>query len=318
VIRLASFVTRLSSFAALVLAGTSCRAPSAARAVSEPSETVFTARSHANVFFVGHSLINFEMPKNMETMARSLGLELEWNAQIIDGAALEVHVEHPERTQSMRVDEALRSGFYDTLVMTEAVPIGDMIRYRDASRHAARLAEMAWRDHPKARVFLHEVWMHRNRPRGSPFMRRLDWRAFLDEDLPKWERVADDASRRAGGVPVAVLPAGRAIGNLVDAIDEGEVPGLFKEDELFVDHVHLTPLGNHYVAAVTLAAVFQRSPSGASGEVVDRQGRLIATLPKQMREALYRIAWNAVSTYPRANTSRSTVDALARSAREEP
>jgi hypothetical protein len=301
--------------AALACAGASCREPAPVRASTEATPVVFAARSHANVFFVGHSLINFEMPKNMEVMAKSLGLELEWNAQIIDGAPLEVQVKHPERTQSMRVDEALHSGFYDTLVMTESVPIGDALRYRDTPRHAATLAERARRDHPDARVFLAEVWMHRDRPRGSPFMKRLDWRRFLDDDLPTWESVADAAGRRSGGVPVAVLPAGRAIGKLVDAISEGDVPGIFGEEELFADQVHLTPLGNHFVAAVTLAAIYQRTPSGASGEVVDRDGRLIVTLPERTREALYQIAWNAVSSYARASTSRDF--GVARGARTE-
>src|SRR5690606_32330693 len=146
-------------------------------------------------------------------------------------------------------------------------------------------------------------WMARDRPRGLPLLKRLDWRAFLDEDLPKWERVADDAAERAG-VPIAVLPAGRALGRLVDAVNEGEIPGLASEHDLFVDPVHLTPLGNHYVAAVTLAAIFQRSPEGASGEVVDRHGRSLLKLPTQTRRAIYRVAFETVLTYRRAHTPR--------------
>jgi hypothetical protein len=305
-----SMVALLASAAALTLLASACRERAAIRTVAESTTVTFTARSHANVFFVGHSLINFEMPKNMEVMAKSLGLELEWDAQIIDGAPLQTHVEHPERTQSMRVDEALGSGFYDTLIMTEAVPIDDMIRYREPSRYAASLAKRARRDRSDARVFLHEVWVHRDRPRGSPFMRRLDWRVFLDEDLPKWERIADDASR-AAAAPIAVLPAARALGRLVDALHAGEVPGLV-EGDLFADHVHLTPLGNHFIAAVTLAAVFQRTPMGASGEVVDRHGRRVLTLPERTRDVLYGLAWTAVATYPRANTPSSWIGASAR------
>jgi hypothetical protein len=306
----------VASAAAVVLVGGSCRDRSIQRIVTESKTVTFRARSHANVFFVGHSLINFEMPKNMEVMAQSLGLELAWDAQIIDGAPLQTHVEHPERTQSMRVDEALVSGFYDTLVMTEAVPIEDMIRYREPARHAATLAKLARNGRSDTRIFLHESWMHRDRPRGSPFMRRLDWRAFLDEDLPKWERIADDASRDSAA-PIAVLPAARALGRLVDAIQAGDVPGM-EEGDLFTDHVHMTPLGNHYIAAVTLAAVFQRAPLGASGEVVDRHGHHVLTLPERTRDALYRLAWSAVVTYPRASTQPSSMSDSVRSASVTP
>jgi hypothetical protein len=294
---------------AIALVGSSCSGPEPARAVSETRDAVFTPRSHAHVFFVGHSLVNFEMPKNLEVMAKSLGLELEWDAQIIDGASLEHHVRRPEDTRSMRVDEAMRSGFFDTVVIAEAVPIMDMLRHRRSQEHLADLAAMARNGNPDIRVFLNEVWMHRDRPRGSPFMKRLDWRAFLDEDLPQWERLAEGASRRAGGIPIAMIPAGRAIGMLVDAVNDGLVPGVRSEDDLFEDHVHLTPIGNHFVAAVVLAAVYQRDPSGASGEIVDERGRRITSLPRPTREALYRIAWRGVSTYPRACTPRP-IDAV--------
>src|SRR5690606_30191615 len=173
----------------------------------------FVPREKASVFFVGHSLINFEMPKNAEVLARSLGLELTWDAQIIDSAPLEIHATHPERSQSKRVDVALPSGRYDTLVMTEAVPIDDMIRYRDPVRHAAAIARLASKGRPDARIFLHEVWMHRDRPRGNPFMKRVDWRRFLDDDLPKWEELADAIAEETGH-PIALLPAGRALGRL--------------------------------------------------------------------------------------------------------
>lgn len=270
----------------------------------------FVPREKASVFFVGHSLINFEMPKNAEVLARSLGLELTWDAQIIDGAPLEIHATHPERSQSKRVDVALPSGRYDTLVMTEAVPIDDMIRYRDPVRHAAAIARLASKGRPDARIFLHEVWMHRDRPRGNPFMKRVDWRRFLDDDLPKWEELADAIAEETGH-PIALLPAGRALGRLVDAMKAGAIPGLVEERDLFVDEVHLTPLGNHYVAAVTLAAVFQRSPVGGSGEVVDRDGRVLAILPERTRDALYHVAWQSIATYARASTPATPVERLA-------
>src|SRR5690606_39309651 len=68
---------------------------------------------------------------------------------------------------------------------------------------------------------------------------------------------------------IVPLPVGHALAQLVErATSGGGLSGLTEAtieqtlSRLFLDEVHLTPLGPYYVALVTYAGVSARSPSG--------------------------------------------------------
>lgn len=253
--------------------------------------------SSVEALFIGHSLINFEMPRNIASIAESLDVRFEYEAQIIDGAPLEEQWNEDYRSLGVRAKERLRQRRFDVVVLAEAVPILDMIRYRSSSDYLARFASLISREQPGARIFLDEGWVHRDRSRGLIF-RSNDYRRFIEDDLPKWEKVAQEAMKSSGAT-IRILPAGRGLGALIDAIREGEIPGIESEDELFTDAIHLSPLGNHFIAACFFAALYRQSPEGASGEVVDREGEHVTLLSAETREALYKIAWENFLSYPR-------------------
>lgn len=265
-------------------------------AVLEKGELAPLASVHA--LFIGHSLINFEMPRNLESIARSLDVEFEYEAQIIDGAPLEEQWNEDHRSLGVRARERLRERRFDAVVLAEAVPILDMIRYRNSVEYVARFGSLTAVEQPHARIFLDESWVHRDRQRGLIF-RSTNYRRFIDDDLPKWEKVAREATKRSGA-SIRILPAGRGLGMLIDAIRAGKVPGIVDEDELFVDSIHLSPLGNHFIAANFFAALFRRTPEGASGEIIDLENERTIPLEEGTREALYRIAWDNFLSYPRA------------------
>jgi hypothetical protein len=255
----------------------------------------------ARVFFIGHSLIGFEMPAMMQGVAESLGAEMRWDAQIGIGASLQVNWEDHEGAQGLDAREALPTGRYDVVVMTEAVRLDDMIRYRDPPRYGALFDDLALRSRPDARVLFFETWHDRDEVRRTVGPRQVaTWRAYLDEDRPRWEAIVDGIERARPGPTIDIIPGGQAFARLYDAIHAGEVPGVSSEAALFRDAIHPNLLGRYFVALVSFAAVFRRSPVGATNLGRDREGGVLIEVPAPTARALQRVAWEAVLAYPRS------------------
>jgi hypothetical protein len=144
---------------------------------------------------------------------------------------------------------------------------------------------------PEASTLLYQVWPDIDR--SDP----AEWLRYVETELFAWECVAarvneplEAAGRRDR---VRVVPAGLALGALVQHAIEGDLPGVGgtvtqKLDALFVDDLHLTPVGVYLMASIHYGALFDRSPVGGAGaEPVDP-----ALVP-----LLQRLAWDTLSAY---------------------
>jgi hypothetical protein len=252
----------------------------------------------ARVLFVGHSLINREMPAMLREIAASRGCELSFDVELRSGAILQHGWAGNLPIDGVRAREALSTGAYDTLVLTEAVDLDDMLRWMQPAEYAGRYQQLAVAHNPAIRVFLYETWHDRELVRHTWYgtARKERWREFLDEDLGKWESIAVGAAARAGQPRMSIVPAGQALARLNDAIAAGEVPGITSAAALFADSIHLTPLGNYFIALVQFAAIHRRSPVGATSSPLDAQGRRLQ-VPDAAAAAMQRIAWAAVTDY---------------------
>jgi hypothetical protein len=90
------------------------------------------------------------------------------------------------------------------------------------------------------------------------------------------------------------LPAGLALARLVELATQGQVNGITGAsttetlNRLFADDVHLTELGQYYMALVTYASVFKVSPVGASYP---------ASVSATQAASLQSLAWTTANAY---------------------
>ncbi len=254
--------------------------------------------ARAKVLFVGHSLVNREMPALLRDIAASLGCELTADVELRSGATLQHGWEGQLPIDGVRAREALTTGAYDTLVLTEAVDLDDMLRWMQPAEFAGRYQQLAVTHNPSIRVFLYETWHDRELVRHTWYgaKRAERWREFLDEDLGKWESIAVGAAARAGQPRKSIVPAGQALARLTDAIHTGNVPGIASEKALFADSIHLAPLGNYFIALVQFAAIYRKSPVGATSTPLGASGRRLE-FPAAATDVMQRIAWEAVVDY---------------------
>jgi hypothetical protein len=255
------------------------------------------------VLFIGHSLVNFHMPAMLESVAHSLGVVHRHAAQIRDGGCLQVNWNEPDDAMGVNAREALLTGDWDVVVMTEAVDLDDMIRWMEPAEYGARFHALAQRANPGARTFMYETWHDRTLERSGLLGcgRRGDWRRYLDDDLGKWERIVADINARHAstanrGPSMRMIPGGQAMARVVDDIRAHRAPKTLTETDLFSDDIHLSALGNYYVALVHFAAVYRRSPQGATRTPTDADGRTLS-VAGDVADFMQRTAWQVVSEY---------------------
>lgn len=252
-------------------------------------------REAASVFFVGHSLVNFHMPAMLEDIAASMGVTHHYGAQIGVGAPLHWVWDHPEDTNGDRAQVELPSGDYDVLVLTELIPIREHVMYSDTDEYVRRFYELAMSGNPETQVYFYETWYDVEDPA---------WSENIAADREVWEQVIDDVNALVSGPDILLVPGGTAMARLVERIEAGDVPGLESRFDLYVDPIHLTDIGNYFIALVQFATIYRRSPVGATATTTNEFGQPFeAPLPEAAR-VMQEVAWEVVSADPRAGVAR--------------
>jgi hypothetical protein len=268
------------------------------------------ARDKASVVLVGHSLINYEMPEYLGTLASSKGLAYSKALQVIIGSPLRLNFENCRRATAGYQDvpssfsyscDAIESGTgsgpYDAVLVTEANnTLAGHRQYNNTDEYVARYMELLRGRNPAGRTLLFTTW------EALPTY-GASWGAKQAADLAAYEEVARSAAQiaagRGTGGTVEVVPVNIALRDLLARIASGGVPGVTSRDQIFMDDVHMTRAGNYFVACVVFAVLYNRSPEGAT-EVVPSpyagQPALV-DLSGGAGRAMQRLAWDVVSTY---------------------
>lgn len=256
-------------------------------------------------FHLGHSLVGRDMPAMLAAWAgHDHASQLGWGASLKDHRQGEVAGFEAENARGAfrPVEEALASGDYGVVVLTEMVEIRDAIRWHDTARELAGWAQAARAGNPEVRVYLYETWHALDDPGG--------WLARLDADLARhWEdEILRPALAWPGVAPIQVIPAGQVMAAAVRAMEAGEVPGLSRREQLFAltplgatDPIHLGDWGNWLVAMAHHAAIYQRLPDRAP--VLRADGNPATPLPPGAEAALRPVVWRVVSGYPCAGVA---------------
>lgn len=265
------------------------------------------------VYHLGHSLVGHDMPAMLAQLAgeghrydSQLGwgatLKAHWGDEPING--FDAENAHP-RYRDAR--EALESGDYDAVVLTEMVEIRAAIDYYASWDYLARWARRAWDANPAARVYLYETWHPIDDPEG--------WLERLDRDLDRyWEREILRRAQAAEGMdrPVYVIPAGQVLARFVRALEaRGGVGGLTGKEDLFAlndrgeqDTIHVNDLGAYLVALTHYAALYHRSPVGLPHRLRRADGSEATAPSPEAALLMQQTVWEVVSGYPKTGLAQ--------------
>ncbi|AXI45925.1 hypothetical protein C1J03_07750 [Sulfitobacter sp. SK012] len=256
------------------------------------------------VYHLGHSLVGRDMPAMLAQMAgHEFASQLGWGTPLRDHLDPDLPIngfaEENAHDQFRPAHEAVQSGEYAALILTEMVELRDAIRYHKSADTLAAWAGMGRQAQVDLRVYLYETWHPTDDPKG--------WLTRIDVDLSElWEgKVALPAADKAG-IPVYVIPAGQVLARFVRAVDAaGGVGNVAGRDALFattedgtLDTIHLSDLGNYLVACTHYAALYQRSPEGLPLALSKADGTLADAPDADAGALMQKTAWDVVRSYP--------------------
>jgi hypothetical protein len=263
------------------------------------------------VFHLGHSLVGRDMPAMVEQLARFARVRgHEHHSQLGWGTSLREHWEpdvpingfeaenaHP-RFRPAR--EALATGAYDVVVLTEMVELRDAIRWHASPDYFPRWVAAARAANPAVRVYLYKSWHNLEHPEG--WLPRLErdpaalWQAHLLG--PAW---ADPALG-----PVHAIPVADVLAELTRRLAAGGgVAGLRSPADLFarnpdgtLDTIHFNDQGLYLVALTHFAVLYHRSPLGLPHALRRADGRPAQAPSRAAADLMQRLVWDVVRGHP--------------------
>lgn len=252
------------------------------------------------VYHIGHSLVNRDMPAMLAQLAgegHRYQSQLGWGAPLrshwgdIPVNGFEAENAHPFYRDAR---EAVASGEYDVIVLTEAVEIRDSIRHQDSPRYLAAFAAEAWKARPDTRIYLYETWHALDDPEG--------WLTRLDADLSRYwegEILRPALGRLPDGARIHLIPAGQALSALVTEIERRGGVGTVRDRRgLFSGQIHLNDLGNYFVALVHYAVIYQKSPVGLPYTLTRGDGTPAQAPEPELALLMQEVAWATARSTP--------------------
>lgn len=252
------------------------------------------------VFHLGHSLVGRDMPAMLAQLA---GPEHGYDSQLGWGAFLREHWEPDVPVKGFETEnahpryrdahEAVGSGEYDAVVVTEALGIRDAIRYFTPHDYLRKWAVKAQAVNPKTRVYFYETWHKLTVEEG--------WLDRLDDDLGKyWE---GEILRRALAYhdvtrPIYVIPAGQVMARFVREVEaRGGVGPIRDRTSLFDDEIHFNDYGAYLVALTHYAVLYGRSPVGLPHALRGADGAPAADVGAEAARLMQETVWEVVTAY---------------------
>jgi len=289
------------------------RLPDAATVAAAYAAPLAPPEGPLRVYHLGHSLVGRDMPAMLAQLAapgHRYELQLGWGTSLKEHWEPELPIngfEAENDTPRFRpAREAIASGDYDAVVLTEMVELRDAIRYHDSARYLAKWAELARDASDETRVYLYETWHPLDTPDG--------WLARLDADLEHlWENKVLLPDLAGGGAarPIHVIPAGQAMARFVRAVEaQGGVDNIRTRQDLFrrdetggLDPIHLNDLGNYLVALTHYAVLYGRSPVGLPRQLTRADGTPATAPGPEAARLMQDSVWQAVTTYPKTGVA---------------
>lgn len=252
------------------------------------------------IFHLGHSLVGRDMPAMLAQLA---GEGHDYASQLGWGATLKSHWDPDEPINGFAQEnnhdkyrdahEAVASGDYDALVVTEMVEITAAIKYFDSAKMLRN-----WADKAQAAgmpIYFYETWHELDHPDG--------WRARLDRDLGRyWEGqiMRPALAMQETPQPIYMVPGGQVMAALADTLEtQGPIGPLTSHEDLFPDEIHFNDYGAYLIALTHYAVLYQKSPVGLSHALLRADGTPADDVGPEAALMMQNLVWDVVTSLPR-------------------
>jgi hypothetical protein len=228
----------------------------------------FINYAQGNVYYVGHSLININIPYQVWKIQDLAEVPNFFKHHINIGASLQLNWHdtgyNPHPIWDPELGEEIDRGSnhfvellnpYDHIVITEAVPIRNY-HTDTVVKYMTNFIELAQEGNPDIEKYLYATW-------EGDVADGDDWRSTLDTLVPIWENIADETELEIGGGTVNIIPGNLAMMNLYDELQEGPIGSFTSISDFFEpDGIHLSHDGNYLIACLMSIVVYDTNPIG--------------------------------------------------------
>ena len=267
------------------------------------------------VFHLGHSLVGRDMPAMLAQLAPAghrYDSQLGWGTSLKEhwqgGAAINGFLAENAHERYRDAKEAIGSGDYDAVVLTEMVEIRDAIRYHDSADSLHRWTDLARQGNAGTRLYLYETWHRLDDPEG--------WLTRLDLDLGRyWEAalaLPDLARTGKSKSPIHIIPAGQVMAAFVRRVEAaggvGDIrnrEGLFARDAAGdLDPIHVNDLGAYLVALTHYAVLYHRTPEGLPNDLRKADGTKALSPAPEAARLMQEVVWQVVRGYDKTGVGK--------------
>lgn len=221
-------------------------------------------KASASVYWVGHSLVEhksattegvLDLMSLVGTFAKAKGLGYEMGDHTLWGSPLSAlwrgrpHAYDRDASPMVEKRKRFQSGEaakYDTLVLTDGVPVSKAIEYEYSPYYVRRFYCAIKTANPAARVYLYENWVNFDGPEDQAG--RFDWRQVMRAERTAWEELAEIARKPSvirpswrsfiwpatsdGGCrvsdPIFIIPVGQALLALAERLERPRAGDMFE------------------------------------------------------------------------------------------
>ncbi len=253
------------------------------------------------VYHIGHSLVGHDMPLMLQQLAgdgHGFESQLGWGANMNEHWDLDIPVKgyaesntHPQHRDP---HEAVGSGDYDAIVITEAVEIRAALKWSEPAYFLREIAVAGWEARPDVRIYFYETWHNLDDEEG--------WLERIDRDLGLyWEGEILRRSLAYDNVtkPIYVIPGGQVMAAVSRAIEaRGGVGPIRDRNDLFSDTIHFNDYGAYLMALTHYAVLYGRSPVGLPhGGLIKLDGTVAQDPGAEAARLMQETVWEVVTRY---------------------
>jgi hypothetical protein len=204
----------------------------------------------------------------------------------------------------MDIDAKLGMAKYDTLVLTERVPVRSAIMWEETEKYALLWFEHAWKNGNGGRgaeTILYASWIGvssgpgNEDPNDMPDERQIPFRERLELEMGSWQEVAGLVNRKRpeGSPAMRVIPGPLIFAAIYDAMVAGTAPGITALSDLFEDDIHPNRKGAYPIALAHFAVIYGRDPRS----IPIMRGEE-GWPSREQQEWMQTVVWDVLSAFP--------------------
>ncbi|MFM2395204.1 MAG: hypothetical protein RLZZ546_3187 [Bacteroidota bacterium] len=254
----------------------------------------------SKAFFLGHSLINFNVPNMTNRLAEAANKDFVYKRNIGNGANLLFHHTNPfsPGSQGDVWKTTMPQGGFTDFIFTEAVPLKGHLQWSKTYEYADSFATYFRKYNTDSRIFLYETWhcIKSGTPEGCEWEDddKDPWTTRLKNDHALWKGIVNHLKTK-NHKDVYLIPAGQAFIKLDEEIRKGNLPEINNVFDLFSDDIHLTNIGNYFIACLMYGAIFKETPLGLPSRLKDEYEVLYSVFPtNEQAKVLQDVAWQTI------------------------